>query len=668
MKNKLLLASIVIATISIKAVAQLTVSSTQTPTQLVQNVLLGTGVTATNITYTGNVSAKGSFTSNGTNIGFTSGVILASGNITNAIGPNTQGGATTGFGTTSNDPQLGAIATSSVNDAAILEFDFVPTSDSIKFRYVFASEEYPEYVCSNFNDVFGFFVTGPNPFGAAYTNYNIARIPGSTLPVAINTVNPGVAGANSFGGTCQSLAYNNLYVDNQTGTTIEYDGFTVPLTARAPVVCGQTYHIKIAIADVGDGAFDSGVFLEQGSFSSLGVDIATTFSYGGVSDSVLYEGCGSACVKFIRTSDLNRIDSVNIIIGGTAINGVDYNTGVSGQPLPTQVIFGIGVDTITYCIVSVFDGVTEGLENVTLNFAQTGPCTTTTGSANIYINEFIQIAVATFDSTLCNQGGNVTLTALASGGVPPYNYTWSNGGANSPNNVVNVTSTTTYSVTVADACTNTIDPTPAFTNDFTITVQVFDPLTVSVGDDRLVCPLDLVNLTATVAGGSMPYQYTWSILNGNDSLTNYSSSNTSLTATEQTTYQIVIVDRCSNTTIDDITIAVESGCTLNLPNVITPDGNGVAVNETFYVQNLDKFPTASLLIYNRWGTKIYEASNYKNDWNAGKHPSGTYYYVLTVSATNGNKLPSAVGSSDVKVTEDSDKKTFAGFFQITRLK
>jgi gliding motility-associated-like protein len=646
--------------------AQLTVNSSLTPTQLVQNVLLGTGITATNITYSGDLSAKGSFTSVGTNIGFSQGVILASGDIANAIGPNTMNGSTTNFFSPSNDVQLNAIATGDVNDAAVLEFDFVPQSDSIKFKYVFASEEYPDYVCSDFNDVFGFFITGPNPFGTAYTNYNIARIPNSTFPVAINTVNPGVAGANSFGGTCQSLAYSNLYISNNNGATIEYNGFTIPLIAKAPVVCGQTYHIKVAIADVFDGNFDSGVFLEKGSFSSLGVNIATTFSYGGPNDSVLYEGCGSACVKFIRTSNLNRVDTVNITIAGNATNGVDYNTGLPGVQLPNQVIFQVGVDTISYCINSVSDAVTEGLENISLSFTLAGFCVPI--NADIFLDEFEQIAVATFDSTLCNQGGNVLITATASGGVPPYTYAWSNSAPSASSQIVNVTATTNYSVTVSDACTNTTDPTPSVTDDFTITVQVFDPLVVSAGDDFIVCPDDQVNISALVSGGSSPYSYTWSILAGNDSLNNFNANSVSYIASTENTYQISIVDRCSNTTNDAITIEVENGCTLNLPNIITPDGNGTAINEKFYIQNLDKFPQASLLIYNRWGNKIYESENYKNDWNAGKHAAGTYYYVLSVSASTAGKLPNAAGSKDVKIKEEGDKRTFTGFFQIARLK
>ena len=161
--------------------AQLTVSTALTPAQLVQNVLLGAGVTASNITYNGVAVAAGSFNGATSNIGFASGVILATGDVNVAVGPNNSGSLSNGgAGTSSTDPELMSIATNTLYDAAILEFDFIPVSDTVKFRYVFGSEEYPEYVCSDYNDVFGFFISGPNPAGGTYTNNNIAIIPGSS--------------------------------------------------------------------------------------------------------------------------------------------------------------------------------------------------------------------------------------------------------------------------------------------------------------------------------------------------------------------------------------------------------------------------------------------------------------------------------------------------------
>lgn len=220
---------VIILLTAFSAKAQLTVTNTLTPTQLVQNVLLGNGVTASNIAFTGSNLSRREFNGTVSNIGFTSGILLTTGNVNIAIGPNNLGGAGTNLGIPNTDPQLNSIATSNLNNAAILEFDFIPLADTIKFKYVFASEEYTEYVCSNFNDVFGFFISGPNPSGGNYTNVNIAQIPETSLPVAINTINPGVAGANSGAGSCTRLAYSNLYVNNNQNS-VQYGTYYYVLT------------------------------------------------------------------------------------------------------------------------------------------------------------------------------------------------------------------------------------------------------------------------------------------------------------------------------------------------------------------------------------------------------------------------------------------------------
>ncbi len=118
-------------------------------------------------------------------------------------------------------------------DACVLEFDFVPAADTAWCDFVFGSEEYPEWVGSTFNDIFGFFVSGPNPEGGNYEFKNIALIPGTDLPVAINNVNP--------------FYYPEYYVDNTGGLTIQYDGFTTVLTAKCAVIPGATYHFKLAV-------------------------------------------------------------------------------------------------------------------------------------------------------------------------------------------------------------------------------------------------------------------------------------------------------------------------------------------------------------------------------------------------------------------------------------
>ena len=143
--------------------------------------------------------------------------------------------------------------------------------------YVFGSEEYNEYVGSAFNDIFGFFVNGPKPDGGSYVFENIALVPGTEVPIAINNVNLGWAMAGS---PPPGPGVNGEYfVDNTSGLTIQYDGFTTVLEAKVAVIPGETYHFKLAIADAGDGIYDSGVLLESGSFKSQGSADILSFGF-----------------------------------------------------------------------------------------------------------------------------------------------------------------------------------------------------------------------------------------------------------------------------------------------------------------------------------------------------------------------------------------------------
>jgi len=242
--------------------AQLALNSGLSATQMA-SILAGPGVQISNAVITSPSNYYSSFNASGTNLGLSNGLLLTTGDYTVAVGPNNQQGAAT-VDNNPGDATLQAIAGVNTYDAAVLEFDFIPQNDTIEFKYIFASEEYPEYVCSTYNDLFGFFISGPGITGTQ----NLAIIPGTSTPVAINAVNSGTSGTNANPNTPCNLSYSNFYVDNTNGTTIQYDGFTTVLTALAIVVPCQTYHLKIVVTDAGDADYDSGVFLEAGSLSS----------------------------------------------------------------------------------------------------------------------------------------------------------------------------------------------------------------------------------------------------------------------------------------------------------------------------------------------------------------------------------------------------------------
>ncbi len=235
------------------------------------NSLIGSAssITIVSATFTGDPTSAGTFT--GGDFGISQGILLTSGGAALATGSNISG-STSQINGTAGDSQLDALAAPfPTNDACVLSISFIPDGNSLEFSYVFASEEYNEYVCSSFNDVFGFFVDG-----GAYSNENIALIPGTdpAIPVAINNVNNGTVGANGQASNCTDLQLANsaFYVDNTGGNNIEYDGYTTTLTAVIAVVPGTQYTIKLAIADAGDSALDSGVFLEGESFVSVTCD------------------------------------------------------------------------------------------------------------------------------------------------------------------------------------------------------------------------------------------------------------------------------------------------------------------------------------------------------------------------------------------------------------
>ncbi len=254
------------------ASAQIVIQNTATPEELVQDVLLGTGVVISNVVFNGVPGTTASdqmgfFDGENCNLGIDYGVIIASGGIQGAAGPNNTAMQTTPLALGGlSDPDLQALIGPqySVEDAGVLEFDLIAVSDTIMFSFVFASEEYLEYVNTSFNDVFGFFLSGPGINGP-YTDgaMNIAMIPGTNTPISIDNVNEGANAAYYVNNGNGYVAPNNT--DPQY---IQYDGFTVPITIIAHVLPDETYHMKIAIGDAGDASFDSAVFLSGASFMS----------------------------------------------------------------------------------------------------------------------------------------------------------------------------------------------------------------------------------------------------------------------------------------------------------------------------------------------------------------------------------------------------------------
>jgi gliding motility-associated-like protein len=493
----------------------------------VQNVLVGNGVTASNITFQGNNAQVGSFTCSGScNLGISNGLVLGSGNVDQVPGNDSNSSTLTpASGSSVNDNDLDLIVGSvGFNDAAIIEFDFVPTGDSLMFNFVFGSEEYPEFVFAGYNDGFGFFLSGPGISGPYSNNAeNIALIPGTGTPVTIDNVN---ASTNA-----------GYFIDNFNNSdpnTIECNGFTTVLTAFSQVQCGETYHIKLAIGDAGDDQYDSFVFLQANSFQSNEVHLdLVTPSIGPVGG--IYEGCLNAELIFSRPEGQNNPITYDLEYTGTATNSVDVTQ------LPSSVSFAAMESTVSFDVFAIQDNLTEVAENLIVTALGIPGCNGTQSIDVTLIIEDIPVLEVAEPSVLINCGQEAVLTPTISGGLGEYTVEW-NGGITNNSITVSPLVPTTYSFTVSDIC-------GVASVDGIATVDFIDnpPLSVEIGADQSLSCLDAIESVADVNGGFGTYTYNWEF-EGNfissDQVLNYVNPNGDGQVT------ILVTDECGITAED----------------------------------------------------------------------------------------------------------------------
>lgn len=672
------------------------ITTTQTAQNLVQNVLLGGGVEAFNISYHGSAAALGFFNGAGTNIGLSSGIIMTTGNISGNLdgpkGPNNKPDA--GFDNNSSPPPpptfnllSGLIGSSALFNSSVIKFDFIPTGNHVSFRYVFGSEEYPEYVGSIYNDVFGFFISGPGISGWK----NIAVVPGSNTEVAINSVNNG----SSNMGPCSNCAF---YVDNTGGLTIQYDGFTKVLTAQSNVIPCSTYTIILAIADIGDPIFDSGVFLEAKSFTTNSISVKAVISSAVGATNDLFEGCGSAKFIFTRSGDISSPQTLQLAFSGSA-SAADYT-----PTFPNTVTFAPGQSEVVVEIFPINDGITEGPENFRVTILNATPCPTSNPpTAEVIINDAAPLQVSLGPDIFqgCyNQ--DVNLTAQISGGT--YNQITWNTGANDPSITVRPMQTTTYWVLVTDLCTGLTE-----SDSITIHIPDYEPLTLLTTRDTALCGSTELTLFAQPSGGIGSLNLQWStgesnvptitvnvssdmvvsvtvtdscqfpvqedihitVLSPEADFTYYYKENHVVQFLDESTGSIVSwfwdfgdggFDSIQNplhefrdTGLFHVMLVVENqfGCTdtavkpvrsyppfeFFIPNTFTPTGDGL--NDYFNGKG-QGFIEYKMWIYNRWGEKIFESESYGRGWNGktrnGKdEPIGTYVYQFELKTPPGKK-------------------------------
>ncbi len=262
--------------------ADLTLNASPTVATM-RTVLDGPGLALLNLKVTKGIKGQYGVFSGGDTLAGTDpiitipdGLFMSTGNVDSILGPNSKKDYTYNTGAQYSDPNLISLSANAIYDPVILEFDIVPEGDLLNFLLVFGSEEYPEYVCSKFNDVFGLFVSGPGISGTQ----NAAYIPDTQKAITVNNVNAGQPGIVQDGTPC-TLSNTAYFIDNGNGsgkTGTQLDGFTTPLTASlSGLTANQTYHVKMALADAGDQAYDSAAFFKWlTSTSSQLVDLSLT--------------------------------------------------------------------------------------------------------------------------------------------------------------------------------------------------------------------------------------------------------------------------------------------------------------------------------------------------------------------------------------------------------
>jgi gliding motility-associated-like protein len=484
---------------------QLVLDNSQTVEYYVQNVLLGEGVTASNITFNGMSGNAvyvqvGSFNSTNANVGLNSGMIMANGNVQVAQGPNSDANAfeDTGLNLINGaDPDLNSLTNGApFNDWAILEFDFIPTGDTLSFRYVFASEEYPEFVGGNFNDVFAFFINGPGINGTYSNNAaNIALIPGTNIPVSVNNVN-----ANDNNAYYLSNGDGQSAPQNGSANFIQFDGMTVALTATAVVQCGETYHFKIVIADVTDSSYDSAVFIEENSFqSSPNVQLAVNSSIVN-QNNTFFEACGVNELVISRTpgASLDDLVEIEIVTSGTATSGIDY------EALPTSVQIPVGEVSVTIPLVVFNDLLPEADETFNIDVTATTSCSITNLLIELIIRDELPAPSLTLaDTTIC-PGQVVTIVPEIGPSTGANTFLWSTG-ATTQTISLQPTVNTTVTLTMSNDCT-IADVTASC--DITVLNATELSATLTQTDFLIQCS-DSIALNPTVIGGTEPYEFSW---------------------------------------------------------------------------------------------------------------------------------------------------------------
>ena len=427
---------------------------------------------------------------------------------------------------------------------------------------------------------------------------NIAIVPESAppLPITISSVN--------------NVINAPYYIDNGANSIpIGLNGFTVKLAAQYDLTCGETYHIRLAIANGSDQALKSDVIIEAGSFTT-GTDNA------GISSSVVnpapnlppnsvLEGCVNGQITFNFPDCLAQGDTVNLIFGGTATYLEDYHTNGVTQFVVADTAFVID-------IIPILDNIIEETETIVIScsYLCEGACDSVSISATLDLLDYVGFAVLPTEDFIICPDSTQTVNPGAQGGWPPYIYSWSNG-PTGPSQSFNQGSAGLYSYTFTDYCG------AIFTDEFVIT----EPPAFGFATTQDLCA-GIVS-EVLVNGGFEPYSFQY-----NEWSMELDSLNYTISGFANDSSTVIVTDACGQSGVIPFVIKV---CDTEAINIFTPDGDGI--NEGFIIKGIESFPNSDLQVYIRWGTLVFESLNYSNQnpWDGKNVEDGVYFWILNRS-------------------------------------
>ena len=666
--------------LSLTTQAQVTIDQNFTIEEYVNTVLLGDGVSASNITYIGDPIQVAKMTDESGNFSVSEGLVLSCGDpnrLSDCQPDNNPTGLGGGFAdqdlldvANSVPPLIGqGFTVSSVQDGCVIEFDFEAGGDSISFNYVFGSDEYLGFVNTSYNDIFAFFLSGPGIVGpyASPAEFpdgaiNIAQVPDSdpVLPITISSVN--------------DQTNTQYYIDNPNQEGICINGYTTTFTASAAVQCGETYHIKLAIADGTDDYLESIVVLEAGSFSSSGlnlnasavplaasglesvaeydvaVGLADVFVYPNGEafpyqnwainpnqpievdgelmkiDAVVIEGCNDAQFTVVRPEvESELLDTLFLGLGGSALLGSDFDDAFN------QVIMNPGQVSSDVTLGVSDDNVAEGVEYVEIFFEYINGCgeLVVTSSRVAILDPLPVVAYASPVLECLNEDGTQLLRYDSIQGYGPFNFIWDGVAIDyDPSDTMSWEDSRLNLENVFDMTDGEGNLVPTHNillqgqdqcqdwHEFEQIIKhpVISPTEICGGDNQ---EFPMFNPDIPVIDVLYNGQ---SLIDGD-----VSSSQVKVSASEAGDYWTLnnisanlVNERWTGmlTLVDTCGFETQAQMTVRdcvIPNVFSPDGRGPGGNNNFRIRGLDGFQGSQLFVYNRDGIAVFQDETTSND-------------------------------------------------------